>query len=347
MNPFDYLKADSPAGAVAALAATPAAAFVAGGTNLLDLWKYNLTHPAQLVDLNGLEELKTITELPDGGLRLGALVTNNTTAYHPLVRERYPLLSRTILAGATAQIRNSATNGGNLLQRTRCYYFYDPASPCNKRQPGSGCPAIGGQNRLHAILGQSESCIATHPSDMCVALAALAAVVRVRGPEGERSIPIADFHRLPGDRPEVDTTLGADELITSIDLPARGFAAHHTYLKLRDRHSYAFALVSVAIGYELKDGEITTARIALGGVAHKPWRVPEAEALLEGRAPTAEAFAAAADRLLAGATGYEHNTFKIDLAHRAVIRAGLMALDPSCQLPGAPPAKFTPEAPAA
>ena len=337
MNDFDYYRATDVDGAVAA-ATGPAYTYIGGGTNLIDLWKYDLTHPEKLVDLNGIDALKEITELPDGGLRLGALVTNNATAYHPTVQARYPLLSRTILAGATPQIRSAATNGGNLLQRTRCYYFYDPSSPCNKRVPGSGCPAREGHNRLHAILGHSESCIATMPSDMCVALAALEAVVRVTGPDGERHIPFADFHRLPGDQPERDNTLGADELILSIDLPARGFADHHTYLKLRDRHSYAFALVSVAMGYELDEaGKISVARIALGGVAHKPWRVAEAEELLVGELPSEEQFSRAADAILAGAVGFEHNAFKIDLAHRAILRAGSMAQDPSTQRPGAKP----------
>ncbi|NJC28355.1 FAD binding domain-containing protein [Neolewinella antarctica] len=336
MNNFHYTKASSVDEAV--LAGKGAENyFIAGGTNLLDLWKYDLTHPQKMVDVNGIEELKTITELPNGGLRLGALVTNNTTAYHPLVEARYPLLSRTILAGATAQIRNSATNGGNLLQRTRCYYFYDPASPCNKRNPGSGCPAVEGQNRLHAILGFSDKCIATFPSDMCVALAALEAVVRVTGPNGSREIAFADFHRLPGDRPELDNTLGQDELITAIDLPPRGYAEHHNYLKLRDRNSYAFALVSVATGYELEAGMIANARIALGGVAHIPWRVEAAETYLEGKAPTEASFAGAADLILAGAQGFEHNAFKIELARRTIVRSGMMALDPSCQRPGAPP----------
>ena len=336
MNNFDYQKAPDVATALRA-GTGRGHEYLGGGTNLLDLWKYDLTHPTKLVDVNGLEDYKTIEELPDGGLRLGALVTNNTTAYHPLVQERYPLLSRTILAGATPQIRNSATNGGNLLQRTRCYYFYDKASPCNKRVPGSGCPAIEGHNRLHAIVGHSESCIAVMPSDMCVALAALKATVLVTGPDGQRRIPFADFHRLPGDQPQLDNTLKPDELILAIDLPPQGFAEHHTYLKLRDRLSYAFALVSVAIGYELENGKITTARIAMGGVAHKPWRVPAAEEALVGQAPTEANFARAADVLLAGARGFEHNTFKIDLGRRAVVRAGMMALDPSCQRPGAKP----------
>jgi xanthine dehydrogenase YagS FAD-binding subunit len=231
------------------------------------------------------------------------------------------------LAGATAQLRNMATDGGNLLQRTRCYYFYDTATPCNKREPGSGCSAVGGYNRIHAILGTSESCIATHPSDMAVALAALEAVVNVTGPDGERSIKLEDFHRLPGDEPQYDTTLRPGELITSIDLPAQGFAEHYTYLKLRDRASYAFALVSVAVGLDMDGDTIREARIALGGVAHKPWRKLEAEALLAGQPATKENFQKVAEALVQGAKGYSSNTFKIELAKRAVVRALQMAVD--------------------
>lgn len=337
MNNFEYLRVATSDEAIAAVAESPTQRFVAGGTNLIDLWKYDLTHPSRLVDINSLDHLKTITELPDGGLRLGALVTNAATAYHPIVQERYPLLARAILAGATAQIRNSATNGGNLLQRTRCYYFYDAASPCNKRNPGSGCPAIDGHNRIHAILGHSDQCIAVFPSDMCVALAALEAVVQVTGPNGSREIPFSEFHRLPGDHPEQDNTLQPNELITSIDLPQTGFADHHSYLKLRDRNSYAFALVSVATGFELRDQIITRARIALGGVAHQPWRLPAGEESLIGKRPTVEAFSQAADLILAGARGFGHNDFKIELAHRAIIRNGLMAQTPSVQRPGAAP----------
>ena len=339
MNSFNYVKAGTVGDAVSRVSAEPANSFVAGGTNLIDLWKYDLTHPETLVDINGLAELKTISELPGGGLRLGALVTNNATAYHPEVQKRYPLLSRAILAGATAQIRNAATNGGNLLQRTRCYYFYDAASPCNKRNPGSGCPAIEGHNRMHAILGQSEHCIAVFPSDMCIALAALEAVVQVTGPDGERPIPFAEFHRLPGDAPQLDNTLRANELITSIDLPPTGFAAHHSYLKLRDRNSYAFALVSVATGLEIADGKITRARIALGGVAHKPWRVEAAEESLVGQPPEVAAFARAAGIILEGARGYGDNDFKIELARRAIVRNCTMALDPTSQRPGAQPSR--------
>ncbi|WP_029523944.1 FAD binding domain-containing protein [Polaromonas glacialis] len=305
--------------------------FIAGGTNLLDLMKENVMRPARLVDINPLA-LNSIATLPDGGLRLGALARNADTAYHAQVVSRYPLLSAAILAGASAQIRNMASNGGNLLQRTRCYYFYDTGVPCNKRVPGSGCPAISGLARLHAILGASEQCIATHPSDMCVALRALDAVVQVQSPRGGRAIAMADFHRLPGEQPDIDTTLAHDELITSIDLPpAPGFAAHSAYLKLRDRASYAFALVSVAAALDIgTDGLVKEARIALGGVAHKPWRDPEAEALLVGQPASPAAFSQAAKHLLRGAqaqgVGPGSNAFKIPMSQRAVVRALEMAL---------------------
>ena len=233
----------------------------------------------------------------------------------------YPLLSSAILAGATTQLRNAASTGGNLNQRTRCYYFYDSETPCNKREPSTGCPAIGGVNRIHAVLGASDHCIATNPSDMNVAMAALGATVHVRGPSGERAIPILDFHRLPGDTPEIDTTLKGDELITSVDLPAEEFATHYTYLKLRDRASYAFALVSVAAALRMEGGTIAAARIALGGVAHKPWRLPEAEALLVGATPGPEVFGKVADALMEGAVPQSQNAFKIPLARRAIVRA--------------------------
>ena len=321
MNPFTYAV---PADADAAVAdiARGSAKFIAGGTNLLDLMKENLMHPVRLVDISRLP-LDGIEATDDGGLRLGALARNADTAYHPQVRERYPLLASAILAGASPQIRNMATNGGNLLQRTRCYYFYDAGVPCNKRQPGSGCPAIGGLNRIHAILGASEHCIATHPSDMCVALAALDATVQVQSTHGVRHLPFADVHRLPDDHPEDDTTLAADELITHIHLPEAGrFAAHSAYLKLRDRASYAFALVSVAAALDLApDGTVRNVRVALGGVAHKPWRLPQAESLLVGAPATAETFAQLADALLRDARGQGDNDFKIPLARRAIVRA--------------------------
>lgn len=320
MNRFSFERASSVAGAVSAIARNERARFIAGGTNLLDLMKENVSRPSHLIDVNRLP-LNTIEEQADGGLRIGALVTNSAVAYDARVEQRYPLLSKAILAGASAQLRNMATTGGNLLQRTRCYYFYDTGTPCNKREPGSGCGALEGINRIHAILGTSEKCIATHPSDMCVALAALEASIQVKGPDGERTIPIAEFHRLPGDTPHVDTNLRPDELITSVDLPAKGFARNFTYLKIRDRQSYAFALVSVAVGLELEEGVIREARIALGGVAHKPWRDTKAEAMLSGQRATGESFRAVADAILRNAKGYGHNTFKIELARRAVVRA--------------------------
>ena len=320
MNNFAYSRASDVADAVRQIAADHTARFIAGGTNLIDLIKENVERPTRLIDISRLP-LDRIEDTAEGGLRLGALAANTTVAYHPEVERRYPLLASAILAGASAQLRNMASTGGNLLQRTRCIYFYDTATPCNKRHPGSGCSAIEGVNRMHAILGTSEHCIATHPSDMCVALAALDAVVVVVGRNGERRIPFRDFHRLPGDTPERDTNLGPDEIITAVELPPQGFAENYTYLKIRDRLSYAFALVSVAVGLKLSGDTIAEARIALGGVAHKPWRKPEAESALAGKPATAETFSAAADRLLQGARGFGHNDFKIPLACRAIVRA--------------------------
>ncbi len=318
---FSYTRAGGVAEAVREKSkANGAGRFIAGGTNLVDLLKENVERPTRIIDITRLP-LTTVEEGPNGGLRLGALVSNADTAYHPEVQKRYPALARAILAGASPQLRNMATNGGNLLQRTRCYYFYDVALPCNKRVPGSGCPAIDGQNRVCGVLGTSEACIATHPSDMCVALAALEAVIRVSGPNGERTIPIADFHRLPGSTPHLETTLAADEIITAIDLPKNPYAEHSVYTKVRDRASYAFALVSVAALLELDGDTIKSARLALGGVAHKPWRLPEAEARLVGKTATKENFLPVAEALMKGATGYGHNTFKIELGKRAVVRA--------------------------
>ena len=327
MKPFSYERAAGLEEALDRVSHPDPPTLLAGGTNLLDLMKERIALPDALLDISRLA-LDRIEELPGGGLRLGALARNADTAAHPLVQERYPLLAKAILAGASPQIRNMATNGGNLMQRTRCPYFYDTDTPCNKRQPGSGCGALRGYQRLHAILGSSEECIATHPSDLCVALAALEAVVIVSGPDGERRIPFSGFHRLPGDEPQRDNNLHADEIITAIDLPPEGFPHHYSYLKIRDRRSYAFALVSVAAGVALENGTIAGARVALGGVAHKPWRVPEAEARLEGRAPAEDVFLEAADTLLAGARGYGGNDFKIPLARRAVVRA----LAECCQL---------------
>lgn len=339
MNNFAYTKTTDAAQAVSQVTNNSNSKFIAGGTNITDLLKYFITTADQLVDINPIQDYHSITTTDDGGVRLGALVTNADTAYHSIIEEKYPLLNRAILAGASAQIRNMATNGGNLLQRTRCYYFYDVNTPCNKREPGSGCSAIGGYNRIMAIMGTSESCIAVFPSDMCVALAALDAVVNITGPAGNRSLPFADFHRLPGDTPHLDNNLLHGELITSIELPAKGFSKNYSYLKLRDRSSYSFALVSVATGFELDGDTINEARIALGGLAHKPWRVTEAEDYLKGKTATPDNFATAADIILKGAVPYEHNSFKIELAKRAIIRNCSMALNPEYQLPGAKPSE--------
>ena len=317
---FQYARANDVGDAVRQIAADPAAKFIAGGTNLIDLMKQDVERPTRLIDVSRLP-LTTVEETAAGGVRIGALVPNSDLAWHPLIEQRYPLLSSAILAGASAQLRNMASTGGNLLQRTRCGYFYDTATPCNKRDPDSGCPAIDGLNRMHAILGTSASCIATHPSDMCVALAAIEASVHVAGPAGERSIAFADFHRLPGDTPQIDSNLQRDEIITAIELPPRGFAANYSYLKIRDRLSYAFALVSVAAAFELEGDRIKHARLALGGVAHKPWRDQAAEDVLRGQTANQEAFMSAADLVLRDAKGFTHNSFKIDLARRAIVRA--------------------------
>ena len=321
MKPFAYTRATNSQTAVQAVVREQAAKFIAGGTNLVDLMKEDVEQPNHLVDINRLE--LTRIEEREGGLRLGALGKNSDTANHRLVRERYPLVSQAILAGASPQLRNAATNGGNLMQRTRCYYFYDVAMPCNKRQPGSGCGALEGFNRIHAIFGASQQCIATHPSDMCVALSALDAVVQVEGSQGARTIPFGDFHRLPGDTPQIDTNLKRDELIVAIDLPAASsvFAAHSYYLKVRDRASYAFALVSVAAALDVQNGTIKQARVAMGGVAHKPWRAKEAELILTGARVNEQTFRRAADAAMQGAHGYEHNRFKIELGKRAIVRA--------------------------
>jgi xanthine dehydrogenase YagS FAD-binding subunit len=320
MRPFSYSRAVAIDDALAALR-DPSTKLLAGGTNLLDLMKGDVEHPAALVDITRLP-LADVAELPGGGLRIGALVRNSDAANHPLVRSRYPLLSQALVAGASPQLRNMATVGGNLLQRTRCHYFYDVAyRECNKRGPGTGCAAREGHNRQHAILGASEQCVATHPSDMAVALAALDAVVQVRGPNGGRSIPLADFHRLPGDTPERDTNLARDELIVAVDLPPSPFAGHAHYLKVRDRASYAFALVSVAAALDLDAGRVRNVRIALGGVAHKPWRALEAERRLVGNPLATDAIVAAGAAAVAGARPLAENAFKVTLAERAVVQA--------------------------
>ena len=321
---FQYSRATDLAEAVRLIAADPTAKFIAGGTNLIDLMKENVERPTRLIDITRLP-LKTVEQTAEGGLRIGALVPNSDLAYHPLIEQRYPMVASAILAGASAQLRNMASTGGNLLQRTRCCYFYDTATPCNKREPGSGCSAIAGLNRGHAILGTSESCIATHPSDMCVALVALNAEVHVAGPAGARTIAFADFHRLPENTPQRDTNLEPNEIVTAVELPARGFAANWTYLKIRDRLSYAFALVSIAAALELEGDTINEARLALGGVAHKPWRDPSVEAALRGQSAGRSTFTSAADLLLRDAKGFEYNAFKIGLARRAIVRALMQA----------------------
>lgn len=320
MRTFKYTRAPDPATAVRTVSADKDAKFLAGGTNLIDLMKEYVERPGMLVDISrvNLAEIRSTAT----GVSIGALAKNAATANHPLIRQHYPLLSMAILAGASGQLRNMATNGGNLMQRTRCQYFYDVAMPCNKREPGSGCGAIEGINRIHAILGYSDRCVATYPGDMANALYALDAVVRVRGVNGqERAIPIQDFHRLPGDTPERDNTIEHGELIVAIDIPKNGFAEKSYYLKVRDRASYAFALVAVAAALETRGGEIGQARVVLGGVAHKPWRSAEAEKALLGRPATDATFATAADAALADARPLAHNGYKVELGRRAIVLA--------------------------
>ena len=321
MRPFQFLHASDEA---AAIAAASRARYLAGGTTLVDLMKLHVEQPAALVDINALP-LATIDEHPDGTVRVGAMVRNSDMAQHPLIRDRYPVLSEALLAGASPQVRNMATTAGNLLQRTRCYYFRDTAMPCNKRVPGSGCGALDGYNRIHAVLGGSDRCIATHPSDMCVALAALDARVLVRGPQGERVIPFVDFHLLPGDRPDREHALQPGELITAVDIPPLPFARRSTYLKVRDRAAYAFALASAAVALDVSDGTVREARVALGGVGTKPWRSAEAEQALRGQPARRESYRAAANAALAGAIPRAHNGFKIELARRVVVRALMRA----------------------
>jgi xanthine dehydrogenase YagS FAD-binding subunit len=319
VNNFTYSSATDTSSALKLLSESPDrnACFLAGGTNLIDLMREGIEQPQSIVDITRLP-LAEVQELPNGDLRVGAMVRNSHLAAHPLVRKKYPLLSQAILAGASAQLRNMATTGGNLMQRTRCYYFYDGAAACNKRVPGSGCDAMEGFNRIHAILGASPHCIATHPSDMCVALAALDVNVNITGPSGERRVAFTDFHRLPGDNPERDTNLEPGELITSIDLPASSANLHSTYRKVRDRASYAFALVSVAAALKVEGSTIREIRLALGGVSHKPWRALVAENFLRGKAPTTDNFSAAAAAELAPAIPRKHNAFKVELAKRTI-----------------------------
>jgi len=321
MFPFEYDRPTQQEKVIDTLSHSNRTKILAGGTNLVDLMKNGVEQPERLVDINRLD-LTSIAQLADGSVRLGALAHNSDTANHPLIREQYPLLSQAILSGASPQLRNMATNGGNLLQRTRCYYFTDPGFPqCNKRLPGSGCGAIEGFNRIHAILGSSRQCVATHPSDMCVALAALDARVRVQSSKGVRTIEFPNFHRLPADTPNLDTNLEPDELILSIDLPPSRFASHSHYLKIRDRASYAFALVSVAAALEMDGEKIQSARIALGGVAHKPWRANEVENELVGRRAERSLFESAARLAVRDARPLNHNMFKVELVPHAIVRA--------------------------
>lgn len=326
MRPFKFTQAGTATAAISQLAANANAKFLAGGANLLDLMKEDVERPDELIDLGKLN-LAAIRPLAGGGLSLGALGKNTDAANHPLVRQHFPLLTKAILAGASAQIRNMATNGGNLLQRTRCTYFYDVAMPCNKREPGSGCGALQGINRMHAIFGWSENCVAVYPSDMAVALTALNAQVKILSLSGtERSVAIKDFHRLPGEHPEKDNLLNHGELITAIELPPNQFAAHSAYLKVRDRNSYAFALVSVAAGLVLQGNRITSAHLAMGGVAHKPWPLTEAEQFLKGKTATKANFSLAADAAMRTAKPLMHNKFKVELGKRTIINALEMAL---------------------
>ncbi len=319
MQPFTYSRADTTAGAVKQVNGDARAAFLAGGTTLIDLMKLDVMTPAAVVDVNPLALTKI--EVTDSGVRIGAMVRNSDLAYHEAVRKHYPVLSEALLSGATPQIRNMATVGGNLLQRTRCTYFRDTTWACNKRQPGSGCSALEGYNRAHAVLGTSNKCIATHPSDMCVALVALDAVVQVQGPEGSRKVPIAKFHIAYGEDPARETVLKHGELITAVELPNTPFFARSHYLKVRDRAAFEFALASAAAALEIKDGKITAARLALGGVATKPWRAIEAEKVLVGANSEEAAYAAAAKAALQGARPQKFNAFKIELARRTIVRA--------------------------
>jgi len=342
MKTFDYVRPGTVQEAVAA-ASQPGAAYLAAGTNLLDLMKGGVSRPNRLVDISHLPDLDRIEDLADGGVRIGALVRNADLAHDRSFARRFPAVAEALLSGASAQLRNAATVGGNLLQRTRCTYFYDVASACNKRDPGSGCDARGGENRLHAILGWSESCIATHPSDFCVPLVALDAVVEIEGKAGPREIPLEKFHRLPGDAPERESMLEPGEMIVAVRLPAEAvrFAAHARYLKVRERTSYAFAVVSAAAALRFEDEKIADARLALGGVAMKPWRAREAELILAGARVDATLFRRAAEAALAAAKPSGDNAFKIELARRIVVRAlALAAAGTPERVPALPASPF-------
>jgi xanthine dehydrogenase YagS FAD-binding subunit len=331
MNDFSYQRAQEVSDVPAYLKQNKNNRIIGGGTNLLDLMKEGVMYAHGLIDVNTLS-LKEIAPTPTGGLLIGATVTNSDLAYNKEIENRYPLLSKAILKGASPQLRNMATAAGNLMQRTRCYYFYDTSTPCNKRVPGSGCSALNGINHIHAILGANENCIAVHPSDMCVALAALEATVHIQSESQKmRTVPFAAFHKLPEDTPHIDNVLAHDEIITGIELPKKGFAKHHAYVKARERNSYAFALSSAAVGYELQDSYLSEVRIALGGVAHKPWRNLEAEAFLKGKLPTKDNFQATAELILKDAVGRGKNNYKIELSKRVIVRALEMAINNEVQ----------------
>ncbi len=342
MNRFEYIRATSTAEAISA-AAEPGAVYLAAGTNLLDLMKGRIARPTRLVDITRLPGLDAIENLGDGSVRIGALVRNSDLAHDTDFSKRYPAVAEALLSGASAQLRNAATTAGNLMQRTRCQYFYDTASACNKRDPGAGCDARGGDTRLNALFGWSEHCVATHPSDLCVPLAAFGAIVEIEGRSGRREVPLEDFHRLPGDTPQLETVLEPGELIVAVRLPpdAARFAAHARYLKIRDRTSYAFAVVSAAAGLRMDGRHITDARLALGSVAMKPWRVRQAERLLVGQEPTRAAFQTAADAALTDARPYGDSAFKVELARRIVVRVlSLAAAGTPARLPALPASAF-------
>jgi xanthine dehydrogenase YagS FAD-binding subunit len=324
MHPFSYRQASDEQSALSGVSGQPGAAYLAGGTTLIDLMKLDVQKPSQLIDITPLPWTK-ITELPGGGVSIGAMVRNSDLAHSEIIMTRYPVLSEALLSGASPQLRNMATTGGNLLQRTRCYYFRDITTPCNKREPGSGCSAMDGYNRIHAILGTSKHCIATHPSDMCVALTALDATIVTRGAKGERRIPINEFYFTPGDHPERENVLEPGELITAVELPAMPFTGRSHYRKVRDRASYAFALSSAAVALDIQGGVIKDARIAMGGVGTKPWRALDAEKALIGKTAGPDAYKAAAEAALHGAKTHKDNAFKVELAKRTVIRALTMA----------------------
>jgi xanthine dehydrogenase YagS FAD-binding subunit len=318
MKQFEYVKAGSTKSVISALA-QPGTKIIAGGTNLVDLMKRGVTSPDKLIDITGLPLKDILTE--QGGLYIGTLALNSTVSENDLVLKKQPLLSMALKAGASPQLRNMATVGGNMMQRTRCGYFYDIALPCNKRQPGTGCSAKEGYNRMHAIFGTSDKCIAVHPSDMCVALAALEATVIITGKNGKRTLPFTDFHKLPGETPELDNHLAKDEIILGVQIPDNNFADHSYYLKIRDRQSYAFALVSVAVALDISNGVIKNARIAMGGVAHKPWRLYDAEKALAGKQPSVSVFEQIAKAAIQDAKAFKHNEFKITLAPNAIVQA--------------------------